>query len=151
MINFSDVKNIPLGVYEVTVEVRQESEAGELSGVAYIEKFKIQVQSFSDLAFELDDLKVQPIACNLDDYGWTLSLPKLLNPNNLEYEVSYSDESGNFVYDEINAKITLQQNFEGQLVQAKDCPKQSYFLLHLDVLTKGRPEAIRQTIVVPVI
>ncbi len=58
MINFNDVKKIPLGVHEVTVEVRQKTETGELSDVAYSEKFKIHVASFSDLAFELDDLKV---------------------------------------------------------------------------------------------
>lgn len=61
MINFNDVKNIPLGVYEVTVEVRQKTAAGKFSDVAYIEKFKVHVlsySSFSDLAFELKDIEV---------------------------------------------------------------------------------------------
>lgn len=42
-ISFNDIKNIPLGVYEINVEIRQKSAAGVLSGVAYTEKFNIHV------------------------------------------------------------------------------------------------------------
>ncbi len=42
-LKFNDFANIPPGVYEITVEVRQESTANVLSEVAYTEKFKLHV------------------------------------------------------------------------------------------------------------
>ena len=86
------------------------------------------------IAFDMKDFEIQPIACNQSDLGWNLTLPEVINPEKLNYTLSFTDETGNFIFDEIENKITLHETFEAQLIKSQNCPSQEYFVLQYDFL-----------------
>lgn len=52
-------------------------------------EFSLSVEFATELpVFDLSDLEVQPMTCTETDKGWTMVLPEIKNPMDLQYEVS---------------------------------------------------------------
>jgi len=72
--------------------------------------------------FDFTNFEVKPLTCTEADQGWSMTLPEVKNPMNLDYEISMQTVTKDFILNLESNSVVLNQSFEEKMVKGLNCP-----------------------------